>query len=457
MSKMQMIMYNIKAFFTNLKVVSVIMGAVLIGLLYLSCFLTSMFTEKKIDYTSKAGVTISSFLVSAVDEGIELKAETKSEAKSVKYKFSYTQDGKSEEVIVQDYKENNRCVVDRNNLPKGKYNFKLLVENENKEKTVKIEQYNVGGLTLRDVNLSLDSPQNLGQKILIDAPVDIDSKCDISKVVYTYEIKDIEGNDTKSEYTIKDNKAEWTPKKAGLYNIKISVKDNQNNTDEKEFTYEIKGEQKDNIVNKNSFILHYKGFDNPHLIYQLDNRDWSQPPGQAFENNEDVTGYPYKIVIDMEKSKKILFAINDGDKKEDTNNGHGYEAKAGEYTFSDGKLTCISNKKDNTKDSSANTDTDKNKNNNSNSANNTDSNKNNNTNNNTNKNNNSNNKNNNSNKNNSNSGYDDEKYDDISDFYKYFDELYGNDGYNNGYYNNGYYDNYYRKPPHRRRNKIILD
>jgi len=338
MSKMQEILYYIKSFFTNMKVISVIMGTFLVGLLYISCYLTESISEKKTESVGKAGIVISSFEVNSVDDGLQLKAYVKSEAKSIKYRFSYRKKDNNElEVIVQDFAESSSCLVSNDDLQKGTYEFILFAKDENDK------------------------------------------------------------------------------------------------TDRKTSTYEVKGGgSKDE---ENCFVLYYKGMDNPHLMYQLDGGLWSKTPGEAFEKKEEQKGFPYKIVIDMEKASKIKFAINDGKSKEDTNNGLGYEAKKGKYTFSDGKLTDLNADKDKTDtsdNSNASVDNNSNKNDNNKNDNNSNNKNNNSNNNNNNGNNNSNNNGNNGNKNNNN--YNDDYYDDyydgydLYDIYEYYKDIYGNSG-----------------------------
>ena len=133
-----------------------------------------------------------------------------------------------------------------------------------------------------------------------------------------------------------EGKALFTPKEAGTYLLKLSVRDDKGNKVTKTMNFTVPGSE------KNQVTVYYKGYDTPYMHYKIGNGSWTNVPGIKMEATNEKPGYTHKLTIDLGDSKDLTACFNNGNGSWDSKNGANYYfQEAGTYTYSNGSINKI--------------------------------------------------------------------------------------------------------------------
>ena len=133
-----------------------------------------------------------------------------------------------------------------------------------------------------------------------------------------------------------DNTYEWTPSEAGIWTILVTAYDECGNADGM-YKYISVVEKSKNVA-----TIYYKGFENPNIHYKIGNGSWTEVPGIPMKKSSAVDGYDYEITIDLNNENSLTACFNDGHGNWDSNYGNNYTFNKGTYTYSNGKITKLS-------------------------------------------------------------------------------------------------------------------
>lgn len=137
------------------------------------------------------------------------------------------------------------------------------------------------------------------------------------------------------------NVLKYTPEEEGHIIINCLVK-------------EVNGElnhSKSTVINvkeksKNLTTIYYKGYTTPYIHYKIGDGIWTNTPGIPMIATSEKLGYTHKIVIDLGESSSLTACFNDGNGTWDNNGGKNYTFINGDYTFSNGVSTDITERDD---------------------------------------------------------------------------------------------------------------
>ena len=133
-----------------------------------------------------------------------------------------------------------------------------------------------------------------------------------------------------------EKEVKWTPNKVGKYKIQINCYDDANSN--KSSTIDVTVTKPKKLA---TTTIYYSGYDNPYIHYRVGNGQWTVAPGVKMEKSDDVSGYPYKMTIDLNDADNMTACFNNGNGQWDSNNGRNYNFKSGYYTYSNGVITKI--------------------------------------------------------------------------------------------------------------------
>ncbi|MCR5609963.1 MAG: Ig-like domain repeat protein, partial [Lachnospiraceae bacterium] len=153
----------------------------------------------------------------------------------------------------------------------------------------------------------------------------------------TYTITHRESGETEEVYDnvlMHGRTAIWTPKKAGIYDIKVTVNSYGAGPAYYDTTYTV-------LPSGNETVIYYKGFENPNVHYCVDGGNWTNVPGYPMEATTEKEGYNYKAVINLGDANGVTVCFNDGKGNWDSANGRNYRFETGVYTYENGKLNKI--------------------------------------------------------------------------------------------------------------------
>lgn len=125
-----------------------------------------------------------------------------------------------------------------------------------------------------------------------------------------------------------DYTANWTPTKAGIYNIKYIVKDSYGLTASNEIQYLIGSDTTAYILYNNN------AWDKAYIHYQVGNGMWTEVPGVKMLDC-DVEGYPWIYLVDLGKECGTV-CFNNGNGSWDSKNGSNYPVGVGTYGIKNG-------------------------------------------------------------------------------------------------------------------------
>lgn len=183
-----------------------------------------------------------------------------------------------------------------------------------------------------DMNLYIskfESNKSLVQPI--DRDITFSTKANGGKGPYIYVFK-VNGEEIQASG---NNKLTWNAKEVGTYNIEVNVIDSIGNIVSKNIEYTIKN--KDAFQSK---IL-YKGVDNPHIYYKLDNGHWINKPGYKMKKSDIIDGY-YEYTIELEEENEdVTLCFNNGFDNWDSIDGINYHVSSGEYIIHNIKVKKI--------------------------------------------------------------------------------------------------------------------
>ena len=127
----------------------------------------------------------------------------------------------------------------------------------------------------------------------------------------------------------------FKPDEIGNYILKVYAKDADGKILEKTTPVGV------TEISKNIVTIYYKGYSNPNIHYRVGNGAWTNAPGIKMETTNELSGYAYKVTIDLKDSDNLTVCFNNGYGSWDSNGGKNYTFKAGTYTFNSGVITEI--------------------------------------------------------------------------------------------------------------------
>ena len=194
-----------------------------------------------------------------------------------------------------------------------------------------IDNYEVKPLEISSLKANKLSPQTVGTMITINAETSFEASYRHNSHTFTVTKDGV--SQTLNNFGF--NSVNWTPTEPGIYTITYYVRDYLN----QEATKSIQFEVEESDATKTT--IYYSGYDNPYIHYRVGNGQWTAAPGVKMEKSDEVSGYPYKITIDLNDANNMTACFNNGNGQWDSNNGRNYTFNVGYYTFSNGKITKI--------------------------------------------------------------------------------------------------------------------
>ncbi len=129
----------------------------------------------------------------------------------------------------------------------------------------------------------------------------------------------------------------------GTYTLMVKAKENPYST--KVVTAEKTITVLPELTEENSATIYYKGYSDPYIHYQVGSGSWTTAPGVKMEESSEVSGFTHKYVIYIGDQGYANVCFNDGGSSWDTNGGNNYKFEPGKYTYQNGVITQIGNKK----------------------------------------------------------------------------------------------------------------
>ena len=194
-----------------------------------------------------------------------------------------------------------------------------------------IDNYEVKPLEISSLKANKLSPQTVGTIITINAETSFEASYKYNSRTFTVTKDGV--SQTLNNFGF--NSVNWTPTEPGIYTITYYVRDYLNQEATKSIQFEVKE------FDATKTTIYYSGYDNPYIHYRVGNGQWTAAPGVKMEKSDEVSGYPYKITIDLNDANNMTACFNNGNGQWDSNNGRNYTFNVGYYTFSNGKITKI--------------------------------------------------------------------------------------------------------------------
>ena len=214
----------------------------------------------------------------------------------------------------------------------GSHVFFVDVKDEDGNRVRKtIDNYEIKPLEVSSLKTDKPSPQAIGNVITISAETSFEA-------YYRYNVHKFTVTKDGVSQTLNNfgsNSVAWAPTEPGIYTITYYVKDSADQEATKSIQFEIKE------ADETKTTIYYKGYDNPYIHYKVGNGQWTAAPGVKMEKSDDVSGYPYKMIIDLNDANNMTACFNNGNGQWDSNNGRNYNFKSGYYTYSNGVITKI--------------------------------------------------------------------------------------------------------------------
>ena len=155
------------------------------------------------------------------------------------------------------------------------------------------------------------------------------------KITYTYYYTTWFGSNEIMLQSSTSPTLKWKPTETGTYQLWYKA------TDEGGYQTGL-GYIAVNVLERESkTVIYYSGFSNPRIHYQIGNGSWTAVPGVAMEKSNEVSGFGYKVVIDLGDEDVLTACFNDGNGNWDSNNQKNYKFGPGYYTYKNGVITEI--------------------------------------------------------------------------------------------------------------------